>query len=79
MSVEPGFGGQKYIDSANGKLKYLKDKKNEKGYKYIIEVDGGINAETGKIAISHGCEMLVAGTYIFKSSDRASAIKSLRS
>lgn len=66
MSVEPGFGGQKFIHSALDKIKYLKDKKIECGYKYLIEVDGGINQETGKLCAESGVEVLVAGSYIFK-------------
>ncbi len=65
MSVEPGFGGQKFINSALSKLKYLSDKKKEKGYKYLIEVDGGVNQETAKMCSDNGCEVVVAGTYIF--------------
>ena len=66
MSVEPGFGGQKFIDSALPKLKYLSDKKKENNYKYLIEVDGGVNEETAKLCAENGCEVVVAGTYIFE-------------
>lgn len=66
MSVEPGFGGQKFIESALPKIKYLSEKKNEKNYKYLIEVDGGVNEETAKLCADNGCEVVVAGTYIFQ-------------
>lgn len=66
MSVEPGFGGQKFIDSALPKLRYLSDKKKENNYNYLIEVDGGVNEETAKLCADNGCEIVVAGTYIFQ-------------
>lgn len=66
MSVEPGFGGQKFIDSALQKLKYLSDKKKENNYQYLIQVDGGVNEETAKLCAESGCEVAVAGTYIFQ-------------
>ena len=66
MSVEPGFGGQSFIDSALDKIKYLKEKKEQNGYNYLIEVDGGINRETAEKCSAAGCEVVVAGTYIFK-------------
>jgi len=66
MSVEPGFGGQKFISSALDKIEYLKNKKEVNGYNYLIEVDGGIEEETAKLCAENGCEIAVAGTYIFK-------------
>ena len=66
MSVEPGFGGQKFIESALPKLKYLSEKKKENNYNYYIEVDGGVNEETAKLCAENGCEIAVAGTYIFQ-------------
>ena len=66
MSVEPGFGGQKFIENALPKLKYLSDKKKENNYSYLIEVDGGVNEETAKLCAENGCEVVVAGTYIFQ-------------
>lgn len=77
MSVEPGFGGQKYLSSATEKLKYLKQKKKELKYNYLIEVDGGINEETSLIARDAGAEILVAGSYIFNSKDRYKIIREL--
>ena len=78
MSVEPGFGGQKFMPSALNKIKYLRDKKDNNNYKYLIEVDGGINLETAKQCADAGVEVLVAGTYIFASEDRNQMIKGLK-
>lgn len=66
MSVEPGFGGQKFQTSSIEKIAYLDRKRKREGYDYRIEIDGGINVETGKLAIDAGCDTLVAGSYIFK-------------
>lgn len=65
MSVEPGFGGQKFQMISLDKIAYLDGKRKSEGYDYRIEIDGGINAETGKLAIEAGCDTLVAGSYIF--------------
>lgn len=78
MSVEPGFGGQKFMDCALPKLSYLKKQKEENNYNYLIEVDGGINHETAKLATQSGAEVLVAGTYVFKSTDLVNTIKGLK-
>ena len=77
MSVEPGFGGQSYISSATDKIKYLSDYKKEHNSSFLIEVDGGINDVTAKIATNVGCEVLVAGSYVFKG-DIADNIKKLK-
>lgn len=77
MSVEPGFGGQKFIDTALDKIKYLSNLKTEKGYDYLIEVDGGINYETASLCAEAGCDVVVAGTYIFTNTDRNKIIKDL--
>ena len=65
MSVEPGFGGQKFMDNSLPKIEYLSNQKKEKGYKYLIEVDGGIDYQTAILCAEKGCEVAVAGTYIF--------------
>ena len=78
MSVEPGFGGQSFMESALDKIKYLKEQKEKNGYHYLIEVDGGINAETAKLCKEVGCEVVVAGTYIFKSDNYQKQIDNLR-
>lgn len=66
MSVEPGFGGQSFMEDQLDKVRWLKNKRDEKGLNYRIEIDGGINAETGKKAKEAGCDTLVAGSYVFK-------------
>ena len=78
MSVEPGKGGQKFMDSALSKIEYLKEKKQAFNYKYLIEVDGGINEETAKLVKGVGCEVVVAGSYVFSSSDYQTAINKIR-
>lgn len=65
MSVEPGFGGQKFMDSALDKIKLLRKQIDSKGYKTLIEVDGGINDITAKQCVDAGADILVAGSYIF--------------
>ena len=78
MSVEPGFGGQKFIESTPEKIRQLKAMIDEKHYECLIEVDGGINEETGKIVKEAGADILVAGSYLFKSNDMKTDIKKLR-
>ncbi len=67
MSVEPGFGGQSFNEIALDKISTLKQLKVENNYTYLIEVDGGINQDTGRQCIDSGAEVLVAGSYIFNS------------
>lgn len=62
MSVQPGYGGQKYIEDVNEKISYIRSKKGEDFY---IEVDGGINSETIDMALSAGANVIVAGTAVF--------------
>lgn len=78
MSVEPGFGGQSFMTNSLDKIKYLKNKKEENDYKYLIEVDGGVNEKTAPLVKEAGVEVIVAGTYVFKSSDRKATIESLK-
>ena len=66
MSVEPGFGGQTFMENQLEKVRWLKQKREEKGLSYRIEIDGGINSETAKKSKEAGCDTLVAGSYIFK-------------
>ena len=75
MTVEPGFGGQKFMPDCAQKIKVIR--KNAPST-LIIQVDGGINAETGRICKELGANSLVAGNYIYKSADIKSAILSLR-
>ncbi len=74
MTVEPGFGGQSFMAEMLDKVKELR----EMGYDKDIGVDGGINAETGKLAKEAGANLLVAGSYIYGSDDRVAALESLR-
>ncbi len=80
MSVEPGFGGQKFMPSALSKLTALKNYITEKNLDVLLEIDGGINAETGKLAVDAGADVLVVGSYLFENediSDKVNFIKSL--
>lgn len=74
MSVEPGFGGQKFIPEALDKIRWLREHKPE----LDIIVDGGINEETAKLCREAGANILVAGSYVFGAQDRGEAIQSLR-
>jgi ribulose-phosphate 3-epimerase len=80
MSVNPGFGGQKFIEETISRVKTLKDWIIRDGLedRVLIEVDGGINAETGKKVFDAGASVLVAGTYVYGASDRKAAIDSLK-
>ena len=74
MTVEPGFGGQKFMEKMMVKVKALRAKKP----KLDIEVDGGINEETAKIAVKAGANILVAGSYVFGAKNKKKAIESLK-
>ena len=69
MSVNPGFGGQKFMPEVLNKIKELKKIQNEKNINFDIEIDGGINFDNYKSAIDAGANILVSGTTIFKSND----------
>ena len=69
MSVNPGFGGQKFIPEVLNKIKELKKIQENKNLDFDIEIDGGINFDNSKIAIEAGANILVSGTTIFKSND----------
>lgn len=66
MSVYPGFGGQGFIESSLAKISKLRSIIDENNYECLIEVDGGINLETGKLCAEAGVDVLVAGSYTFK-------------
>lgn len=74
MTVEPGFGGQKFMRDCAEKISEIKSKAPKD---LIIQVDGGINAETARICTEYGANSLVAGNYIYKSDNIQDAIKSL--
>ncbi len=65
MSVEPGFGGQSFMVNSVEKIAELNTLRADNNYEYIIQVDGGINAETSKLVLDAGCDCLVAGSYLF--------------
>jgi len=69
MSVNPGFGGQKFMPEVLTKIRELKKIQNEKNLKFDIEIDGGINFDNSKTAIEAGANILVSGTTIFKSNN----------
>lgn len=75
MTVEPGFGGQSFMVDCAEKIPYIKKNSPQN---MIIQVDGGINAETAKVCTSVGANSLVAGSYVYKSDDIKTAIDSLR-
>ena len=77
MSVEPGFGGQSFHPEAAGKIAQLRQMIDASGSHALIEVDGGINQETGRVCREAGVDVLVAGSYVFKG-DIQKAVESLR-
>jgi len=78
MSVNPGFGGQKFIPNALEKIKELKQLITEKKSNALIEVDGGVDNTNAKSLINAGCDVLVAGSYIFKSKNPTETIQGLK-
>ena len=78
MSVFAGFGGQKFIEESLEKIKWLKDRREERGLPYEIEVDGGINAKTIYAAVAAGADTLVAGSGIFGPPGPEENIRALR-
>ena len=78
MSVNPGFGGQKFIDNTIDKVKRLRQLIEEKGSKALIEVDGGVQGETAPRLVAAGVDVLVSGSYVFKSATPEAVIHSLR-
>ncbi len=79
MAVNPGFGGQKFIENAVAKTRRLKELIKNSGSNAIIEIDGGVNADTGRRLAEAGADMLVAGNYVFSASDPLEAIRTLKS
>lgn len=78
MSVNPGFGGQSFMPDVLSKIPTAKAEMSRQGLQVPIEVDGGINADTGALAAEAGADILAAGTYVFKSEDMTAAIRTLR-
>ena len=78
MTVNPGFGGQEFIASTMDKVSEAARLRQQNGWTYHLEVDGGINAATAKTSREAGANVLVAGTSVFRAGDAAQAIKTLR-
>lgn len=75
MSVEPGFGGQKFMESSLDKIKYLDELRNKNDeYNYLIEVDGGINLNNVEMVRNAGCNVVVMGTALINSNDKKNVI-----
>lgn len=79
MSVNPGFGGQKFIENTINKVKRLRKLITESGSKALIEVDGGVQGETAPRLVAAGVDILVSGSYVFGAEDPHSIIKQLHS
>ena len=78
MTVNPGFGGQKFIEHSIEKVKKLKALIEQRGCHTLIEVDGGVNADTGKRLVDAGTDVLVAGSYVFGAENPEERILTLR-
>lgn len=78
MSVNPGFGGQKFIPETAEKVAQLNKIREENGYRFEIEVDGGVTDKNAGLLISKGADILVAGSAVFKYEDRAEAIMNIK-
>lgn len=77
MTVEPGFGGQKFMTDMMPKVTQIRQWISEIGREIDLQVDGGVNAETAKVCVEAGANVLVAGSYLFSKPDYAAAIKTL--
>ena len=78
MSVNPGFGGQNFIETILKKTRQLRQLIGESGSNALIEIDGGVNSETGRLLADAGADILVAGSYIFNAADPREAIRTLK-
>ncbi|WP_106828889.1 ribulose-phosphate 3-epimerase [Parabacteroides pacaensis] len=78
MSVNPGFGGQRFIEHSVDKVFRLKNRIREKGLDVLIEVDGGVNLETGRQLVEAGADVLVAGNFVFSNPDPQKIISELK-
>ncbi len=77
MSVNPGFGGQRFIENTINKVKRLRKLIDESSSKALIQIDGGVQAETAPRLVAAGADVLVSGSYVFKAKDPIATIKSL--
>lgn len=78
MTVNPGFGGQKFIEHSIDKVRRLKELIQKTGSHALIEVDGGVNGDTGKRLVAAGVDVLVAGSYVFGAQEPEERIKELK-
>ncbi len=78
MSVNPGYGGQKFIANTLEKTASLKELIEKKQSKALIQIDGGVNLETGKKLVEYGADVLVAGSYVFSSKNPLQTIEDLK-
>jgi ribulose-phosphate 3-epimerase len=78
MSVNPGFGGQSFIKNTYNKVKQLKALIDKKGASTLIEIDGGVNNKNAKALVDAGADVLVAGSFVFKSEDQIATIADLK-
>ena len=78
MTVEPGFGGQKFMNDQLSKIRELRKYIDQEGFDCLIEVDGGIDEFTAPLALEAGANVLVAGSAVFGKADRAAAIAALK-
>ena len=77
MSVEPGFGGQKFMPDSLAKISYYRDRRRELGLDYVIEVDGGISSANAALVSEAGVDIIVAGSAVFKAADRKKEISAI--
>ena len=77
MTVDPGFGGQKFISEMLEKIEELAKIREEKGYSFLIQVDGGVNVETSKLCRDKGADLLVCGSFLFGAEDKEKTLGEL--
>jgi ribulose-phosphate 3-epimerase len=78
MSVNPGFGGQSFLQNAVNKVRQTKEWIAKTGSMALVEVDGGVNLETGKLLVDAGADALVAGSFVFNSENPTHTIAALK-
>lgn len=78
MSVEPGFGGQKFMPDMLDKIKELAELRAENGYSYVIEIDGGVDLSNAEQVVAAGTDILVAGSAVFKATDLGERVKEFK-
>jgi len=78
MSVNPGYGGQKFIDYIPGKVRELKTMIRDQGLETLIEIDGGVDLQTAPALLEAGADILVAGSYVFKAKNPLKAIEDIK-